>query len=292
MSHTTVLKNETLAALALKPGAIVFEGTGGEGGLSESIALEIGRGGVLIVADLDSDLLNRIRERLSAVPCKVEYVNDNFRNIRQILVDLAVTALDAIIVDLGLCSWQIEESGRGFSFDEDEPLLMTFASSVTEGDLTALQVVNNWSEENLADIIYGFGGERNSRKIAKAIVAYRPIQSSRQLADVINSVSPRKGKINPATKTFQAIRMATNDEVGALKQLLVDGWEPLVPGGTLVMISFHEVEDRVVKRFFVSKVGEAKATLVRKKPIVPTDNEIELNPRSRSAKLRVAQKIV
>ncbi|HEY4518402.1 MAG TPA: 16S rRNA (cytosine(1402)-N(4))-methyltransferase RsmH [Candidatus Paceibacterota bacterium] len=292
MSHTTVLKNETLAALALKPGAIVFEGTGGEGGLSESIALEIGRGGVLIVADLDSDLLNRIRERLSAVPCKVEYVNDNFRNIRQILVDLAVTALDAIIVDLGLCSWQIEESGRGFSFDEDEPLLMTFASSVTEGDLTALQVVNNWSEENLADIIYGFGGERNSRKIAKAIVAYRPIQSSRQLADVINSVSPRKGKINPATKTFQAIRMATNDEVGALKQLLVDGWESLVPGGKLVTISFHEVEDRLVKRFMAAKSAEGKAELMSKKPVTPSLVEVKSNPRSRSAKLRVAQKII
>src|SRR3989344_5054289 len=292
MSHTTVLKNETLAALALKPGAIVFEGTGGEGGLSESIALEIGRGGVLIVADLDSDLLNRIRERLSAVPCKVEYVNDNFRNIRQILVDLAVTALDAIIVDLGLCSWQIEESGRGFSFDEDEPLLMTFASSVTEGDLTALQVVNNWSEENLADIIYGFGGERNSRKIAKAIVAYRPITSSKQLADVITKVSPRKGKLHPATKTFQAIRMAVNDEVGALKQLLVDGWEILTPDGRLAVISFHEIEDRIVKRFFVSKVAEYKAKLINKKPIVPTEAEVSSSPHSRSAKLRAAQQII
>lgn len=290
--HTTVLKKETLETLALKPGAIVFEGTGGEGGLSRELAEQVGSTGSLIITDLDSSLLARVGTSLQNAKCNVNLVNDNFRNIKNILVDLAVTALDAIIVDLGLCSYQIDESGRGFSFDKDEPLIMTFSDSSGEGSVTAEQVVNNWSEENLADIIYGFGGERNSRKIAKAIVTARPITNSKQLADVISSVSPRRGKIHPATKTFQAIRIAVNDEVGALKQLLIDGWELLLPDGRLAVISFHEVEDRVVKRFFVSKVGEAKATLVRKKPIVPTDNEIELNPRSRSAKLRVAQKIV
>jgi 16S rRNA (cytosine1402-N4)-methyltransferase len=207
-----------------------------------------------------------------------------------------VAGVDGIIFDLGLSSNQIEESGRGFSFKTDEPLLMTMKKDPQSSDITAYEIVNSWSEESLADIIYGYGEDRFARRIAKAIVMAREIQSietAGQLSDIIASVVPKFGfkKINPATKTFQAIRIAVNDELGAIKEALPKAFSRLNTGGRISIISFHSLEDRIVKRFFKEKSEAGEGRLINKKPITPSPQEIAENPRSRSAKLRIIEKI-
>ncbi|OGI58161.1 16S rRNA (cytosine(1402)-N(4))-methyltransferase [Candidatus Nomurabacteria bacterium RIFCSPHIGHO2_01_FULL_37_110] len=299
--HRTVLLNETidglLASLKLNKGEnekfIVVDATFGGGGHSLEICRKYPS--VKIIA-LDQDK-NVFTEGDKFKNCNISFVNDNFRNIDKVLVKTKVEEVDGIIFDLGLSSDQLENSGRGFSFLKDEPLLMTMKENPSREDLTAKEIVNTWSEESLADIIHGYGEERFARRIAKGVVETRvkkKIESSFDLVKVINDSVPvayRMGHLHPATRTFQALRIAVNDELGALKNGLEKGFKFLKKGGRMSVISFHSLEDRIVKRFYKAKEKEEKAKLINKKPFTPSIEEIRNNNRSRSAKLRILERI-
>lgn len=294
MSHTTVLLHETIDGLGIQPGDIVFDGTLGGGGHTAEVCKRHGTSVTMIATDRDADAIARSRDRLLAMGCEPKLVQASFRTIDEVL---GTRGADRIMLDLGISSDQLDDSGRGFTFRKSEPLEMTMHKAPGEDDLTAYQIVNEWGEESIADIIYGYGEERYSRRIAKAIIEARhagPIKTTDQLAEIISRSVPaayRRGRIHPATKTFQALRIAVNDELGSLTDALAKGFAALHSGGRIAVISFHSLEDRIVKRFFREKVQEGVATLITKKPIVPTDEEIKANSRSRSAKLRILQKI-
>jgi 16S rRNA (cytosine1402-N4)-methyltransferase len=226
----------------------------------------------------------------------VSLVNKNFRQLDEALGELGVKWIDAALFDLGLSSDQLETSGRGFSFQDDEPLAMSFGDPSVPGRLTAKEIVNHWREESLADVIYGYGEETFARRIAKAIVAARrhaPLETTSQLVEVIRGAVPgwyTHRRLNPATKTFQALRIATNDELGALREALPKVWESLAPGGRLAIISFHSLEARILKEQFRLWVASGAGKLIAKKPILPSREEAVANPRSRSAQLRLIQK--
>jgi len=291
--HIPVLLQEIIDGLEIKENDIVFDGTFGGGGHSFEISKRLGKEGILIVVDQDKDALDKGKEKLSKCTGKVYIQQENFRNILSILKKNNIDYVDKIVLDLGLSSTQLEESGRGFSFKKDEPLLMTLRDNPKEGDLTAEEIVNTWEEENLADIIYGYGGERFARRIAKAIIEARKEETSKQLADIITDSLPsfRKGKgIHPATKTFQALRITVNDELGALKEAIESGIKVLRSGGRIAIISFHSLEDRIVKIFFKEEAKKGELKIITKRPISPSEKEQKENKRSRSAKLRIAEK--
>jgi 16S rRNA (cytosine1402-N4)-methyltransferase len=289
--HIPVLLTETISVLALKDDSVVFDCTLGGGGHGRAILERLGESGVYIGIDADPAAVSAADLEGEA---RIHLVNDNFAHLKAIAEQFELRA-DAILADLGWRSSQFEDGGRGFSFQKDEPLLMTFGDPAKHL-FTAKDVVNDWAEESLADIIYGYGEERSSRRIAKAIVEARSmgqIKTSLQLASIIESAVPRAGRfgrIHPATKTFQAIRIAVNDELGSLKTLLEDGFSLLKPGGRFAIISFHSLEDRLVKQFFNQKIRDDEATKLIKKPIIAGEDERHTNPRSRSAKLRVLEK--
>lgn len=288
--HISVLLHEATDGLALKEGDVVFEGTVGLGGHSRILCEKVGKTGFFIGTDADQDSLAIAEERLKDLPCKKHFACDNFRNIDTVLEAVQVENVHGILLDIGLSNRQLEVAPRGFSFMRDEPLLMTF-NSKGEG-ITAREIVNEWAEESIADIIYGYGEERFARRIARGIVEARkvaPIETSGQLAEIVKQNVPKFGfsKIHPATKTFQALRIAVNDELGALREGLAKGFERLAPGGRMAVISFHSLEDRIVKEFFRQKAQEGTGTLVTKKPIVPSEEELKENPKSRSSKLRI-----
>jgi len=292
--HKTVLLKETIDGLLApkKAGnekATVIDSTFGGGGHSIEICKRYPN--VKIIAfDQDSNVFTNKDEFKK---CNISFINDNFRNLDK----AGAKSVDGIIFDLGLSSDQLENSGRGFSFMKDEPLLMTMKANPLPEDVTAQDVVNTWEEKSLADIIYGYGEERYSRKIAKGIVDARQkakIETTFDLVKIIEDVVPvayKKGRIHCATKTFQAIRIAVNDELGALSEGLEKGFNLLKTGGRMSVISFHSLEDRIVKRFFRQKATEGKAGLVNKKVILANREEIKSNPRSRSAKLRILSRI-
>jgi len=294
--HIPVLLQETLEGLALKEGDRVFEGTVGLGGHSEEILKRIGARGVYIGTDEDAQALARAKERLASYPARKMFYEDNFRNLDRVLDQAGVPVVDKILLDIGLSNLQLEGSGRGFSFKRDEPLMMTFKIAPNEGDLTAREIVNEWAADSLTDVISGYGEERFAWRIANAIVAARqakPIETTSELADIVTAAVPafaRHGKVHPATKTFQAIRIAVNDELGALREGLAKGFARLAPGGRMAVISFHSLEDRIVKEFFKTQAGEDLGTIVTKKPLGPSPEELTRNPKSRSAKLRIIQK--
>lgn len=300
MTHKTVLLQEVINGLAIKPGDIFVDGTLGGGGHSEEVckrfAQEKDGGVVMIAVDLDPDAISRASARLAPYKCNIRYVEGSFRNIDKILDSLGVAQVDRIILDIGLSSNQFEDSGRGFSFQKDEPLIMSFKKELTAEDLTAREIVNTWDTENIQAILEGYGEEQFAWKIAKAITARRevkPIETTFELVEIIKIATPNfyhHRKIHPATKTFQALRITVNDEINSLKEGVTKGFERLHKGGRLAVISFHSLEDRFVKQFFKSKSEEDEAVLVTKKPIVPTLEEIKSNPRSRSAKLRIIEK--
>lgn len=294
--HIPVLFQESVDALSLKTDGTYVDGTLGGAGHAAAIASHLGPDGTLIGFDLDSNAIARAEEKLSHAACRIILVNDNFRNIASALDERGVDHVDGILVDLGWSSFQIADASRGLSFQEDGPLQMTFKDHPTDGDITAYDVVNTWSEHTLADLLYAYGDETASRKIARSIVDARsrkPIATTGELVEVILSVLPRKPwmRTHPATKTFQALRIAVNDEYGALKQILEDGFDRLASGGRFAIISFHSGEDRIVKNFFRDKAHAEQAVLVTKKPITPTEEELSTNPRSRSAQLRIIQKL-
>ncbi|MFZ2522958.1 MAG: 16S rRNA (cytosine(1402)-N(4))-methyltransferase RsmH [Minisyncoccia bacterium] len=301
MSHVPVLLQEAIDGLEIKEGDVFVDGTLGSGGHSEEVAKRFSKGKgssvVMIAIDLDADAISRASVRLKDYKLRIQYVNDSFRNIKSILQSQKITKADKILLDIGLSSNQFEESGRGFSFQKDEPLLMTFKKELGKDDLSAREIVNTWDAENIAMILRNYGEEKFAWKIAKAIVARRvesPIETTLELAKIVEVATPKwyhHRKIHPATKTFQALRITVNDEIHSLRQGLRDGFESLKDGGRMAIISFHSLEDREVKHFFKELEKKGGGRLITKKPITPTKKEVVENPRSRSAKLRIIEKI-
>jgi 16S rRNA (cytosine1402-N4)-methyltransferase len=295
--HTTVLLQEIKDGLNLKEGSVLLDATLNNAGHSLFIANSLQNNITVLGIDEDSDALSRAESNLKKHKIKNFLYEGNFRNLDQAMDKYSIQSIDGAVFDLGLSSEQLEVSNRGFAFKNDEPLLMTFSRDPLKKTITAHDVVNSFSEENLEAIIKGFGEESFSRRIAKAIVEKRgfgPIQTTGVLREIIYQAVPvwyRRRKIHPATKTFQAIRMAVNDEVGALKEGLNKAFERLSSGGRIAVISFHSIEDREVKNLFRLWSKEGLGKLITKKPIVPTSLEIKNNPRSRSAKLRIIEKI-
>jgi 16S rRNA (cytosine1402-N4)-methyltransferase len=290
--HKTVLLKETVEGLNLKDGSIAVDGTLGGGGHTK-LACQIHPGVKIYAFDLDGEAIQRSKEVLAG--CDVEFIQSNFRELKAELEKRGVLSVDGIMLDLGFSSDQLEQSERGFTFQKDEPLIMTLSDK--DEDINAEIVVNEWAEETLADIIFGFGEEKYSRRIAKAIIEARKekrIKTTFELRDIVTDALPffaKKGKTNPATKTFQAIRIAVNEELESLKKALQDGFEILKPGGRMSVISFHSLEDRIVKKKFRQLEDEGFAKRITKKPIVSGEEELEDNPRARSAKLRILEKI-
>lgn len=294
--HQPVLLEQTIDALDIKSGEIVIDMTAGYGGHSAEILEKIGESGRLILVDRDENAIKELKKKFKN--CKnVEYIHSNYSEIDWKSIGNA----DKILMDLGVSSPQLDESERGFSFNKDAELDMRMDRSQS---LTAKEIVNEYSEEELANIIYRYGEEKKSRRIAKAIVerrAVKTIKTTKQLADIIENCLPKSYRIHPATRTFQAIRIATNAELESLEATLPEAIEHLNPGGRLAIISFHSLEDRIVKQFFKGlvelekdpvtgrEVESPNFRLINKKPI--KGSEQDNNPRARSAKLRTVEKI-
>ncbi|MES2135257.1 MAG: 16S rRNA (cytosine(1402)-N(4))-methyltransferase RsmH [Patescibacteria group bacterium] len=293
-THSTVLLDETVDGLELKAGATAIDATVGTGGHSEKISHIVGKKGTLLVLDVDENSLKLSRERLADALGKIIYVQGNFRNIKTLAEDAGITSAEGIVFDLGWHSEQLA-GGRGLSFKSDEPLLMTLGSD--DNHLyTAKDIIKDWDEEEIARIIKEYGEEKFSGRIARVIVEERKkhtIETAKQLADIISSAVPgfyRRGKIHPATRTFQALRIAVNDELGALREALQEALALLAPGGRLAVISFHSLEDRITKQAFREAEDADKGVRITKKPIIPSEGERKKNPRARSAKLRIFEK--
>lgn len=294
--HIPVLFKESLDALSIKKDGVYVDGTLGGAGHALAIAQHLGPDGTLIGFDLDSNAIARAEEKLVDTVCKKILIQENFRNLDQILYEHGIEHVDGIFLDLGWSSFQIADGNRGFSFQEDGPLHMTLKDNPGDADLTAWDIVNTWDEKLIADTLYVYADERASRKIAHAIIEARKkhtIDTTFQLVEVIHSVLPKKAwmRTNPATKTFQALRIATNDEYGAVTDILEKGFAALSQGGRFAIISFHSGEDRMVKNYFRDQSHAEKALLITKKPIKPSDEELAQNPRARSAQLRIIQKL-
>ena len=308
LKHYSVLLGECIEALNIRPDGIYVDGTLGMGGHSEQIAKRLTTGR-LISIDRDEMAIERARERLAPYADRVTLVHGNFRDLPRLLADAGVSGADGMLFDLGVSSPQLDNPERGFSYMADAPLDMRMDRS--EG-LTAWFIVNKWPEEKLKRIFYDFGEERYAPRIAQAIARRRetaPIDTTLELVDVIRSAMPAaalREKQHPAKRCFQAIRIAVNDELGSISELLEHAVELLNPGGRLAVISFHSLEDRIVKNAIASREHGCTCprefpvctcgfvqTLrsVTRKPILPTAQELEENPRSRSAKLRVAERV-
>ncbi len=280
--HTPVLLEEVVALLQPRGGALYVDATVGGGGHAEAILRAAAPDGRLIGLDWDEEALAASRERLKEWGARVRLVRANFAELDEALMNEGVTTVDGIVFDLGVSSRQFDEPSRGFSFLREGPLDMRMDRSTGR---TAAEVVNTASEKELADIFFRFGEERRARAIARRIVAARPIETTTQLAGLIG---PRRGAIHPATRVFQALRIYVNNELENLKRGLTAATRVLKPGGRIAVISFHSLEDRIVKRHFRETPS---LRVITRKPVRPTEQEIERNPRARSAKLRVAEKM-
>ncbi len=293
--HRSVLLHEVIEGLAIQPDDVVVDATLGGAGHARAIAERLGSKGVLIGIDADHDAIERAKKTLVNIAPKAHLIEANFCDMASELEKLKITHVDKALFDLGWSSYQLE-GGRGFSLKSDEPLLMTYAKSPEPGAITAGKIVNEWAEGSIADVIFGWGEERYSRRIAKGIVLRRtqkPFTTTRDLAETIYAAVPAKyrfGRIHPATRTFQALRMAVNDELGALSEGLKAAWHALSPNGRIAVISFHSLEDRIVKRMFKQWEESGEGKRITRKPVVAGTKEIAKNPRARSAKLRVAGK--
>ncbi|HEY4505181.1 MAG TPA: 16S rRNA (cytosine(1402)-N(4))-methyltransferase RsmH [Candidatus Paceibacterota bacterium] len=297
MLHKTVLLQEAIDGLEIQPGDVFVDGTLGGGGHTLEVVKRFGDSVKIIGIDLDTEAVERTRQRLFGIKCNISYAQESFRNIDKVLSSVGLSKVDKILLDIGLSSNQFEDSGRGFSFQRDESLIMSFKKDLTESDLTAREIVNTWDRENIEAILKGYGEERFAWKISKAIVERReskPIETTFDLVEIIKSATPKfyhTRRIHPATKTFQALRITVNDEIEALKEGVKKGFEHLNTKGRLAVISFHSLEDRFVKQFFKEQEEVGRGKRITKKPIIPTEVEIEENPRSRSAKMRIIEKI-
>ncbi len=290
--HQSVLTREVLELLAPKDGEIILDATAGAGGHAEALA---SAAKVRLVAfDADAAAVARVRERLARFGERTTVLEANFSDTEKILASMGVSRINKALFDLGWNRGQLY-AGRGFSFMEDEPLLMNYGTTPASG-FTARDILNSWSEEAIADVLFGYGEERYARRIAKVIVQTRrthSIETTHQLVELIAGAVPagyRHGRLHFATKTFQALRIAVNDELRSLDQGLRGAWNMLASHGRLAVISFHSIEDRAVKRLFLEFAREDAGRLVVKKPLTASREEIAQNPSARSAKLRVIEK--
>jgi 16S rRNA (cytosine1402-N4)-methyltransferase len=303
-THTPVLLAEALKALVVQPGGRYIDSTIGGGGHAAAILEHSSPGGQLLGIDADPDAIKAVRERFKDSKESILIVNDNFINLQSICIKYDFFPVHGILFDLGLSSLQVNGNGRGFSFQHDAPLDMRLNPGQK---ITAADIVNTTPEERLAHLIKTYGEERNSHRIARLIIKERPIRTSGQLARLIEKGVGRRGKLHPATKTFQALRIAVNHELEHLEMALRQAIDLLGYEGRLVVISYHSLEDRIVKRFMqqesracicppsapICTCGHTpRLRLINKKVITPMDEEIKNNPRSRSARLRAAERIV
>lgn len=293
-THIPVLLEETLQYLNVRPGGVIVDATLGLGGHSSEIAKRLGGAGKLICFDRDPEAMEqakarfeRLKTELGSEMPEVVFYPRAFSEAKEVI---AAGSLDGLLADFGVSSLQLDEAHRGFSFRHDGPLDMRMDPSKGE---SAEQVVNQEDENVLADLIYEYGDERRSRRIARAIVRARPISTTAELARVISSAAPPTygEKIHPATRTFQAIRIRVNDELGEIRSLLSSAGTLLKQGGRLVLISFHSLEDRLVKDAFKEWKDAQTFEVITRKPVIAEEQEMLRNPRSRSAKLRAAQKL-
>ena len=308
-SHTSVLLYECIEALNIRDGYTYVDCTTGGGGHSLEIAKRLGEGSRLICFDRDKDAIAAATKRLEGYLDKITFVNDNFSTLGEVIRDFKITNLGGVLADLGCSSYQFDTKERGFSYMQDAPLDMRMD---TDAPLSAYNVVNEYSEKDLRRIFFEYGEEKFSAKIASLICKKRelaPIKTTVELSDIIKSAIPaakRADGPHPAKRTFQAIRIEVNQELDAIRPLIKLASEALVPSGRIAMISFHSLEDRLVKLgykelssgctcprdFPVCVCGnKPKLNEITKKPILPSEDELNNNPRSRSAKLRVAEKI-
>ena len=306
--HKSVLLHECIENLNIKPDGIYVDGTLGLGGHSMEIAKRLTTGR-LIAIDQDETAIERSKARLAPWAERITFVHGNFRSLGKILDDLGIDRVNGMLFDLGVSSPQLDESERGFSYMNDAPLDMRMDKGES---LTAYAVVNTWDEQRLLRILWDYGEERYARRIVGAIMerrAQRPVETTLELVDIIKGAMPAaalREKQHPAKRTFQAIRIAVNDELGAIARMMETAPDKLNIGGRLCVISFHSLEDRIVKSGIAARengctcpreapvctCGFVKTLRsVTRKPILPSEEELEVNPRSRSAKLRVAERV-
>ena len=291
-SHIPVLAKEAIEALAVQPGGRYIDCTLGAGGHATAILEKSSPGGQLLGIDADPEAIKVAEARLEAYADSALLVNENFADLEAVCIKHDFLPVHGILFDLGLSSLQLNGYGRGFSFQRDAPLDMRFSPSQ---EVTAADIVNTYSEAELANLIKTYGEESHSYKIARYIVQQRPIETTLQLAQTIEQAARgRRGRIHPATKTFQALRIAVNQELDNLEVALKQAINLLGFEGRLVVISYHSLEDRVVKQFMrqESSSDNPRLRLVHKRVIIPSEAEVQLNPRSRSAKLRAAERII
>jgi len=294
--HIPVLQEEVLEYLNPKPNENFIDCTIGEAGHSLAIIERILPNGLLLGIDWSHELIQKlkIKYQISNIKNNLILVCDNFANLKKIVKKYVFKQVHGILFDLGLSSWHLEESGKGFSFKKDEPLIMSYSPAP---ELIAKQIVNQWPGKDIERILKEYSEEKFAKRIAEEIVKARrikPIQSTFQLVEIIKKAVPswyQHRKIHFATKTFQALRIAVNDELNNIEKALLQALEALKPNGRLVIISFHSLEDRIIKNFFQNQAKNGLLKILTKNPLKPSLQEIKINPRSRSAKLRAAQKV-
>ncbi len=308
-SHYSVMLNECIEALNIKPDGIYVDGTTGGGGHSYEIASRLGKDGKLICIDRDDDALRAASARLFAFSDKITFVKNNFSNVCSVLDELGIEKIDGMLLDLGVSSYQLDTPERGFSYNSNAPLDMRMDK---DAPLSAYEVVNDYDEASLRRILFDYGEESFAPKIAAAIVAARaekPVETTFELTDIIKSVMPKKLLAvghHPAKKSFQAIRIEVNSELSSIAPAIEGAVERLNKGGRLAIITFHSLEDRCVKQTYQKCAqgctcppdfpvcicgGKPKISIITKKPMLPSKEELEENHRSHSAKLRVAEKL-
>ena len=307
--HTSVLLNECIENLNIKPDGIYVDGTLGGGGHSSEICSHLSEEGTLIGLDRDRDALAAAEKRLEKYNCKKIFVQCNYSEIKSVLQELEIDGIDGALLDLGVSSFQLDNAERGFSYMQEAPLDMRMSQ---DDDFTAYDVVNNYSQKELTRIISSYGEEKWSSRIASFIVNSRkekPVETTTELVDIIKAAIPAKARRDgphPAKRTFQAIRIEVNDELGQLRNAMEEFCDVLNPQGRFCVISFHSLEDRIVKEVIARRVNPCtcpkefpvcvcgKVADIKKisgKPVLPSEEELEVNPRSRSAKLRVCEKL-
>lgn len=294
--HIPVLSKTLTELIRLPMEGRLVDATVGHGGHAWQLGRFLGPEGMILGVDVDPKSIERALLTLNRLPCQVKLVRENFSRLPQIMQDSGMDKADVILADLGFCSGQLDDPKRGLSFQSDMPLDMRLDDRLMT---TAADLVNRLDQKSLADLIYQYGEDRASRRIARFIVESRkqhPIKTTGQLASIVSKALYRPGKggshrIHPATRTFQALRIAVNDEIGSLRSLLEAAPNLLSPGGMLAIISFHSLEDREVKINFRQNKTDGIYEILTKKPLEANEEEIQANPRSRSAKLRVARRL-
>ena len=292
--HVPVMPKEALELLRLPQGGVAVDGTLGLAGHSLLMAQALGSQGHLIAIDRDSTSLGQARAKLISLELKIDLLQGNFSTLDKLLAGLKVSAVDGILLDLGISSFQLDDEARGFAFSHDGPLDMRMDA---QGGASAADLVNSLKEAQLEKIIFDFGEERFARRIAGSIVMQRAkakITTTKALADIILRALPKgytRGRIHPATRTFQALRIAVNEELESLSLGLETCFRMLKKGGRFCVISFHSLEDRLVKNKFKSLAFEQEGVILTKRPLVASDEECAVNPRARSAKMRGIERV-